>query len=118
MKLAFLPKCDADGSYHVIQCSIHVSRCWCVDRQTGHKVADALTTEGVDTMHCTPPEGELELNILGVSGRCTAGEGTQQGCIRRGGGGERGVAACPEVQSLTLSYTIQVQNCTPRIYLQ
>ena len=40
LRLEFLPRCDADGSYHVIQCSVHLDKCWCVD-QSGHKIADA-----------------------------------------------------------------------------
>lgn len=61
LKLEFLPRCNADGSYHTIQCSIHLSKCWCVDH-TGHKVADAV--DGEKGMHCgSKPKGK-EFGIL------------------------------------------------------
>jgi len=49
LRLEFLPRCDPDGSYHVIQCSVHLDKCWCVD-QSGHKIADAV--EGHKGKHC------------------------------------------------------------------
>ena len=60
LKLEFLPRCNADGSYHVIQCSVHLSKCWCVDK-SGHKVADAV--DGDKGKHCqSKPKGK-ELNF-------------------------------------------------------
>ena len=41
LRLEFLPRCNSNGSYHVLQCSVHLDKCWCVD-QSGHKIADAL----------------------------------------------------------------------------
>lgn len=56
LKLEFLPRCNADGSYHVIQCSVHLSKCWCVDK-SGHKVADAV--DGDKGKHCqSKPKGK------------------------------------------------------------
>lgn len=43
----------------MIQCSVHLSKCWCVD-QSGHKVADAV--DGDKGMHCTKPKGK-ELGV-------------------------------------------------------
>ncbi|XP_031567375.1 uncharacterized protein LOC116302278 [Actinia tenebrosa] len=53
LNLEFRPKCDTDGSYHRIQCSIHLQSCWCVDRHTGHKIAEVY--KGPDGYHCTAP---------------------------------------------------------------
>lgn len=48
--LEFLPRCDANGLYHKLQCSIHLDKCWCVD-QSGHKIADAF--DGHQGKHCS-----------------------------------------------------------------
>jgi len=60
LKLEFLPRCNADGSYHVIQCSVHLSKCWCVDK-SGHKVADAV--DGDKGKHCQSKPKDM----LGIS---------------------------------------------------
>lgn len=60
LRLEFLPRCNADGSYHVIQCSVHLNKCWCVD-QSGHKSADAV--DGDKGMHCTKPKSKETLNL-------------------------------------------------------
>lgn len=55
LSLEFRPVCDDDGLYHKVQCSIHLKKCWCVDRSTGHKISDAYHSQ--DGFHCTPPNG-------------------------------------------------------------
>lgn len=58
LSLEFRPVCDDDGLYHQVQCSVHLKKCWCVDRQTGHKISDAYHSE--DGFHCTPPNGKVK----------------------------------------------------------
>lgn len=53
LSLEYRPICDDDGLYHSVQCSIHLKKCWCVNRLTGHKVGDAY--KGQDGYHCTRP---------------------------------------------------------------
>ena len=60
LKLEFLPRCNADGSYHKIQCSVHLNKCWCVD-QSGHKVADAVHDD--IGRHCASSPKGKELSI-------------------------------------------------------
>lgn len=40
----------------MIQCSVHLKKCWCVD-QSGHKIADAFNNH--DGKHCKEPKGKL-----------------------------------------------------------
>ncbi|EDO43452.1 predicted protein [Nematostella vectensis] len=54
LRLEFRPRCDPNGAYHRVQCSIHLDKCWCVDTETGHKIADAYKADG--GMHCNAPK--------------------------------------------------------------
>lgn len=64
LRLEFLPQCKGDGSYHMIQCSVHLKKCWCVD-QSGHKIADAV--DGYDGKHCKEPKDKLVLSVIILS---------------------------------------------------
>lgn len=64
LRLEFLPKCNDDGSYHMIQCSVHLKKCWCVD-QSGHKIADAFNNH--DGKHCKEPKDKLVLSVIILS---------------------------------------------------
>ncbi|CAH3172258.1 unnamed protein product [Porites lobata] len=58
LRLEFLPRCNANGAYHVIQCSIHLDTCWCVD-QSGHKIADAV--DGRNGKHCGEKPRDMKM---------------------------------------------------------
>ena len=60
LKLEFLPRCNADGSYHKIQCSVHLNKCWCVD-QSGHKVADTVHDDKGRQCASSPKGKELSI---------------------------------------------------------
>ena len=63
LRLEFLPRCNANGAYHVIQCSIHLDTCWCVD-QSGHKIADAV--DGRNGKHCGEKPRGKTLSSCGI----------------------------------------------------
>lgn len=63
LRLEFLPRCNTNGAYHVIQCSIHLDTCWCVD-QSGHKIADAV--DGRNGKHCGEKPRGKTLSSCGI----------------------------------------------------
>ncbi len=50
---AFVPKCDADGTFAEVQCSLSRDQCFCVDKETGVKIpgvakpGDVLCQKGI-----------------------------------------------------------------------
>ena len=46
----FVPECSYDGTFHPLQCwSDH---CWCVDKQSGENISNAVTSDRIDELDC------------------------------------------------------------------